>query len=178
MEVLEHVPPRWQLNKACQLVNARLSNSKEIAVSVRKMSKRRKEPCVLCIIWKSVTELLDPVGLIPPIGTFGLSEISFLNKLYVDLLIATTDSKKDLIVIHNLMMDREEDFIFVTTVPYKNVPQYNSVNLIKFRCCGACSHYQRNCRKCTGCAKIFYCSRECQKSHWCQHKTECKKIIH
>lgn len=29
---------------------------------------------------------------------------------------------------------------------------------------------------CNGCRSIFYCSRECQKAHWRQHKSMCQRI--
>ena len=29
---------------------------------------------------------------------------------------------------------------------------------------------------CAGCNSIFYCSRECQVSHWKHHKAECKRL--
>ncbi len=33
-----------------------------------------------------------------------------------------------------------------------------------------------NLQKCSGCQKIAYCSRGCQKKDWKQHKTECKQL--
>ena len=44
------------------------------------------------------------------------------------------------------------------------------------RLTGSCS----NCfkfgefAKCSRCRKVCYCSRECQKAHWKEHKKECK----
>lgn len=29
--------------------------------------------------------------------------------------------------------------------------------------------------KCTGCNKVYYCTSQCQKSHWKNHKQECKE---
>ena len=29
---------------------------------------------------------------------------------------------------------------------------------------------------CSGCKHVFYCSRECQKKHWSNHKEECKML--
>ncbi|CAI5957253.1 unnamed protein product [Closterium sp. NIES-64] len=28
-------------------------------------------------------------------------------------------------------------------------------------------------RSCSGCGKVVYCSRECQKAHWFSHKLTC-----
>ena len=30
--------------------------------------------------------------------------------------------------------------------------------------------------KCTNCRNVFYCSKECQKKHWKEHKYECKSM--
>eukprot|EP01039_Chlorochromonas_danica_P000346 gene346-371_t len=29
-------------------------------------------------------------------------------------------------------------------------------------------------KKCSGCSKVFYCSVDCQKKHWTEHKSQCK----
>ena len=43
--------------------------------------------------------------------------------------------------------------------------------------CGACPACARVAKtKCTGCKKVFYCGRECQKKHWKQHKFDCKSL--
>ena len=31
-------------------------------------------------------------------------------------------------------------------------------------------------KRCGGCKKKMYCSRECQTSHWAKHKAECKPL--
>ena len=35
---------------------------------------------------------------------------------------------------------------------------------------------ETNLQKCSGCQKIAYCSTNCQKNDWKQHKTECRKF--
>lgn len=35
---------------------------------------------------------------------------------------------------------------------------------------------QLKLKKCSGCEKVWYCKVECQKSHWKQHKAQCKKL--
>lgn len=30
--------------------------------------------------------------------------------------------------------------------------------------------------QCSGCGEEFYCSKECQKQHWPEHKAKCKKV--
>ena len=40
--------------------------------------------------------------------------------------------------------------------------------------CGNCK--KENCKsKCAGCELIYYCSTECQRLHWKEHKKECRK---
>lgn len=31
---------------------------------------------------------------------------------------------------------------------------------------------------CSGCLKLFYCSKSCQKAHWKEHKVRCKRGLH
>lgn len=40
--------------------------------------------------------------------------------------------------------------------------------------CAACKKAAET--KCTNCRKVFYCSKECQKKHWKEHKFECKSL--
>jgi hypothetical protein len=30
-------------------------------------------------------------------------------------------------------------------------------------------------KKCAGCLNVYYCTRECQLSHWSTHKAECRQ---
>ncbi len=40
--------------------------------------------------------------------------------------------------------------------------------------CANCKAPDAN-NRCSACLKVFYCSGDCQKKHWKQHKQECKK---
>jgi len=44
------------------------------------------------------------------------------------------------------------------------------------RNCGGCGKNAEDNKKCTGCFHVFYCSRNCQVTHWAQHKADCKEI--
>jgi len=48
------------------------------------------------------------------------------------------------------------------------------LNPRKFDVCASCGKSNAK-QQCTGCMKTRYCSRECQMSHWSEHKEECKK---
>lgn len=47
----------------------------------------------------------------------------------------------------------------------------------KRRCfgCGSIKNF-REIKECSGCKVAEYCSRECQLSHWAEHKRECNNI--
>jgi hypothetical protein len=40
--------------------------------------------------------------------------------------------------------------------------------------CGACKKISENLKRCSRCRSIFYCSVECQRGHWTEHKNDCK----
>jgi hypothetical protein len=42
--------------------------------------------------------------------------------------------------------------------------------------CGGCRNRGTGFKQCAGCKVINYCSSECQKSHWKEHKPTCKRI--
>lgn len=41
--------------------------------------------------------------------------------------------------------------------------------------CDQCHKHTDQLRRCSGCQAAWYCSRECQKQHWSQHKRFCNK---
>lgn len=52
-------------------------------------------------------------------------------------------------------------------------------NAQKGKSCASCGVHDgsefKKLMKCKGCQSVYYCSSECQKSHWKAHKSECKK---
>ena len=45
------------------------------------------------------------------------------------------------------------------------------------RKCAKCDMHSPRIMKCSVCRNIYYCSEECQKSHWSTHKKECVKPV-
>ena len=50
-------------------------------------------------------------------------------------------------------------------------------NLLGYKC-HKCQTNKEDLLKCSGCKKVRYCSRDCQKSDWETHKGECRKVKH
>ena len=44
-----------------------------------------------------------------------------------------------------------------------------------FKQCQKCESYDRDTKRCTGCYLVWYCSSDCQKSDWENHKEQCRK---
>ena len=56
--------------------------------------------------------------------------------------------------------------------------QILDVNLhcrVKATLCSNCSKEGGTLSKCSACKRASYCSKECQKQHWNEHKKTCKK---
>jgi hypothetical protein len=52
-------------------------------------------------------------------------------------------------------------------------------NIEKFKECGVCGSFggrDGKLKKCSGCNCVLYCSAECQKSDWTNHKLYCKLL--
>jgi len=41
--------------------------------------------------------------------------------------------------------------------------------------CAFCRSNTERLKRCSGCKRVFYCSRTCQRNHWKEHKAECQK---
>ncbi len=72
---------------------------------------------------------------------------TFVSPLYVDCL-----------------MDQESLDVFQTDKEIKKVPTS----------CALCNKISENLKRCSRCRSIFYCSVECQRGHWTEHKNVCK----
>ena len=40
--------------------------------------------------------------------------------------------------------------------------------------CASCHSKTENLKRCSGCKRVFYCSKTCQKNHWKEHKPDCQ----
>lgn len=58
------------------------------------------------------------------------------------------------------------------TYPYCNftLPSNQEIN---HSCCASCKKTAQNLKRCGRCRTVVYCSVECQRSHWVQHKKVC-----
>lgn len=82
----------------------------------------------------------------------------------------TTLSQKDDISSSHLASTSE------ASVPAASVKlSHKPLDIAKNKSCAYCSKLHCN-RLCGRCKKIYYCSPECQKSHWKTHKHVCKQI--
>ena len=43
--------------------------------------------------------------------------------------------------------------------------------------CANCKKFQPNMKRCGTCNKVRYCGKECQRKHWKEHKSNCKRSI-
>ena len=41
--------------------------------------------------------------------------------------------------------------------------------------CASCHSKTVALHRCSGCKRVFYCSKTCQKNHWKEHRPECQK---
>ena len=42
--------------------------------------------------------------------------------------------------------------------------------------CVLCHSKTAPLQRCSGCKRVFYCSKTCQKKHWKEHRPECQKF--
>ena len=48
------------------------------------------------------------------------------------------------------------------------------------KCCQHCTTREKPgkpLKLCSGCRRIFYCSKQCQDAHWPQHKAQCRQWV-
>ena len=50
-------------------------------------------------------------------------------------------------------------------------------NSVRGQCCDFCFVKSEDLQRCSKCKFARYCNRECQKSAWKDHKTECERIL-
>ena len=62
--------------------------------------------------------------------------------------------------------------IVILTLKQFQVIEY----VIDESCCSTCKKTCQNLKRCARCHSVYYCSKECQRSHWLQHKLVCNKI--
>lgn len=61
--------------------------------------------------------------------------------------------------------------------PYGTVTRMNALTGAQSaKCCAWCQSVSATLKSCSRCNAVFYCDRECQRSHWSTHKRPCKSL--
>ena len=61
----------------------------------------------------------------------------------------------------------------ITTAMNTNSSSSTTESVKKNAVCASCQKIPTNPKRCGRCKTIFYCSPECQRAHWTQHKIVC-----
>jgi hypothetical protein len=67
--------------------------------------------------------------------------------------------------------DRETHKFMTKSAARKSLPTEPDSSI-----CHSCRQLFRQLRRCDGCHAVRYCSAECQKAHWKEHKAACKQV--
>lgn len=84
-------------------------------------------------------------------------------------------------IIHGDACNRitKQDLMCAPLLPDKNDDDENQINVFGgvAACAGPdCQTRAAKMRRCKRCKAVYYCSTECQKKHWPQHKNACKAM--
>jgi hypothetical protein len=118
----------------------------------------------------------NPDGDMSTIWTFNSEEeqlLRYVLRLNSTKIVPSTWQKK------NLPQGENNSWLATFVSPlYDDFPVgQESLNAIQKKVqtsCGGCNKIFENLKRCSRCRSIFYCSVECQRGHWTQHKNECK----
>ncbi|EFC37596.1 predicted protein [Naegleria gruberi] len=78
-------------------------------------------------------------------------------------------------MIENQLKKRMEKTLKATPPAVQEKPKTPTVD--KCANCNKTGTKSAPLKRCSGCQKVFYCSGNCQKTHWSSHKTACKKSV-
>jgi tetratricopeptide (TPR) repeat protein len=89
----------------------------------------------------------------------------------------STMSTDDLINIETMEEDEGDEFVWKCLLAWK-AGEKGIVQWLPTRFCQDCGEKETNDKKllrCSRCLRAFYCTKECQKRDWSDHKHDCKK---
>jgi hypothetical protein len=65
---------------------------------------------------------------------------------------------------------------YIKCFPTLRLKQFKVIEFVEAeKCCAGCKKTFQNLKLCARCNSVLYCSKECQCSHWPQHKLVCNK---
>ncbi|KAJ8084341.1 hypothetical protein PM082_003110 [Marasmius tenuissimus] len=70
--------------------------------------------------------------------------------------------------------ETERAFMLSFLLPVGPIPQRTLGRLANSSGCVLCG--KETAKRCTGCLSVEYCSEECQKLHWAEHKSQCRSL--
>ncbi|KAL0578015.1 hypothetical protein V5O48_003965 [Marasmius crinis-equi] len=70
--------------------------------------------------------------------------------------------------------ETEREFVLSFLLPLGPLSQHVLGHLANSSGCVVCGN--DSAKRCTGCLSVEYCSQECQKAHWAEHKSQCRTL--
>jgi hypothetical protein len=72
-----------------------------------------------------------------------------------------------------ILNDDQNGWLTQTFVGRRDVKEDLSTNS---KVCFRCKKYSKHLKYCAKCVRVSYCSKECQRENWSEHKRECKPV--
>lgn len=144
-------------NLSYRCAECKINNSAKTIVTVSRMDGGVKKPYMLCKMCMDCAEnYLERRG--------GICAYSDCTKKAT---LATRHVEEDYLNI-DLFCSKQCKKLVATTYKNQNIQKPTTM-------CKVCLKTGKDVKRCGRCQRVYYCSRECQKSDWSEHKVDCLK---